>query len=179
MVEFFSYGNDVWYVDKGNIVRLDETSGMVDEIVGAIKDMYPDAYKALMDEYSKSIINPQYCHYLCAKRFCKCNFGLLDNTLIDFGGRDMRLEKVSCPLRGECKNEGVICNPKLSRDLSDAEMRVMEHIYHGKSVNEISTLLYISPNTVKNHIKSVYAKLGIHKVADFVNYANKNNLFNH
>jgi len=31
---------------------------------------------------------------------------------------------------------------------------------------------------VKNHIKSVYRKLGIHEKSEFIRYANKNNLFN-
>ena len=51
-------------------------------------------------------------------------------------------------------------------------------MYEGKNKEEISSELYISPNTVKNHIKSVYTKLGIHEKSEFIQYANKNHLFN-
>ena len=177
-IEFYSYNGEIWYNKGGVMSRLDEGSELVDEIINSIQSLYPEAYKALTSEYSKSVINPQYCKFLCAKRFCKCNFSLLDSTYIDISDGCMKFEKVQCPLRGECKYEGIICQPKISTALSEAELRVMEQVYHGKNVSEISTLLYISPNTVKNHIKSVYAKLGVHKVADFINYANSNNLFN-
>lgn len=54
----------------------------------------------------------------------------------------------------------------------------MKLVYEGVSKDEISTRLFISPNTIKNHIKSVYLKLGIHDQIEFVRYANNNNLFN-
>ena len=178
-IELFLNNDEIWYSDGDNVYPLDEKSELTRRIYNIIKDLYPDAYKSLMDEYAKSVYNVAYCQYLIVKRFCKCNFGMLDNTFIDLDGSGFNFEKVVCPLRGECKYDGVICQPKMTTKLSIAEKRVMEQVYYGKSVNEISSLLYISPNTVKNHIKSVYAKLGIHKVADFINYANKNNLFNH
>ena len=43
--------------------------------------------------------------------------------------------------------------------------------------DEIADRLYLSPHTVKNHIKSVYIKLNIHEKSEFIQYAHKNNLF--
>ena len=74
--------------------------------------------------------------------------------------------------------ENVICSPKFNSTLSRQELRVMKLMYEGKNKEEISSELYISPNTVKNHIKSVYTKLGIHEKSEFIQYANKNHLFN-
>ena len=54
----------------------------------------------------------------------------------------------------------------------------MKLVYKGVSKAEIAEQLYISPYTVKNHIKSVYLKLGIHEKAEFIQYANNHNLFN-
>ena len=51
-------------------------------------------------------------------------------------------------------------------------------VYEGISNDEIAERLYISPHTVKNHIKSVYLKLGIHEKSEFIQYAHNNNLFN-
>ena len=42
---------------------------------------------------------------------------------------------------------------------------------------DIAERLYLSPHTVKNHIKSVYLKLDIHEKSEFIQYAHKNNLF--
>ena len=87
-------------------------------------------------------------------------------------------EKVDCPLRGECRFEGVICSPKFNSKLSDAELRVMRLVYQGLSKEEIAEQLYISPYTVKNHIKSAYLKLKIHEKSEFIRYANESNMFN-
>ena len=80
-------------------------------------------------------------------------------------------------MRGECRFEGVVCFPKFNTRLSDSELRVMKLVYEGKSKEDIAEELYLSPNTIKNHIKSVYLKLGIHEKAEFIQYANRNNLF--
>ena len=80
-------------------------------------------------------------------------------------------------MRGECKFEGIICLPSFNSKLSDAELRVMRLYYQSKDIERISDRLYLSGHTVKNHIKSAYAKLGIHSRGEFITYANKHNLF--
>ena len=116
-----------------------------------------------------------------ARRFCKCNFSPLDATTYDvdeFNGKRVNFEKVLCPLRGECAYEGCICMPVFDKNLSKAEMRVMRLLYEGMSKEEIGETLFVSPGTVKNQIKSAYLKLGVHSEAEFVKYANDNNMFN-
>lgn len=54
----------------------------------------------------------------------------------------------------------------------------MKLVYDGKSNDDIADSLYLSPHTVKNHIKSVYRKLCIHEKSEFIQYAHNNNLFN-
>jgi hypothetical protein len=56
-------------------------------------------------------------------------------------------------------------------------MRVMQLVYEGFNNEDIAERLYLSPHTVKNHIKSVYLKLDIHEKSEFIQYAHKNNLF--
>lgn len=82
-------------------------------------------------------------------------------------------------MRGECPYEGIICMPKFDSRMTKAEMRVMECLYNGKSEQETAEELFNSPNTIHQHVKSVYIKLGIHRLSDFISYANKNHLFNH
>ena len=177
-IEFYIYENDLWYIKDGISEKLNEGNSLVSVILDKIQRFYPNAYNALSGEYIKSSINVPYYHYLMVRRFCKCNFGLLDASKqdIDFNG-DFSFEKVSCPLRGECKHEGVICCPKFCTDISPAENRVMELLYRGHSVDDISERLYLSPITVKNHYKSVYKKLGVHNQAEFMRYAQKNKMY--
>lgn len=179
MIEFYIFNKELWCMHDGeNKVVTEADTELIGMMLTKIMQLYPEAYKALSNEYKKSAMNVPYYQYLMVRRFCKCNFGNLDNTRsdIDLNG-NFHFECVSCPLRGECVNDGVICNPKLSTKISDAEMRVMKLLYEGKTPAEAASLLYMSPETIKSHYKSVYKKLNLNGLTDFVRYANNNNLF--
>ena len=180
-LEFYIFEGELWCKsDDGRNQIVDECqTELIKSMLDEIRECYPLAYKALAKEYEKSSLNIPYYQYLVVRRFCKCNFGKLDGTKpdVDRTGK-FNFEKVDCPLRGECRFEGVICSPKFNSKLSDAELRVMKLIYQGASKEEIAEQLYISPYTVKNHIKSAYLKLGIHEKSEFIRYANESNMFN-
>jgi NarL family two-component system response regulator LiaR len=46
--------------------------------------------------------------------------------------------------------------------LTPTEFQVLRHIGQGKSNDEIANAMFISKNTVRSHIKSIYAKLDTH-----------------
>jgi LuxR family maltose regulon positive regulatory protein len=46
-------------------------------------------------------------------------------------------------------------------DLTPREWEVLGHLGTRLSLPEIGTILYISPNTVKSHVRSIYRKLGV------------------
>lgn len=177
-LEFYMVDSEIWYLaSDGKNERLDETKEeVIAMLIERMMECYPEAYKALEKCYSKLARNVSYYRYLIARRFCKCNFGRLDTAEIDCGS-SFRFEKVCCPLRGECQFEGVICMPKFNSALSKKELDVMRLVYGGCSNDEVAERLYLSPFTVKNHIKSVYAKLGIHEKSEFIQYVNKNKMF--
>lgn len=179
-LEFYTIDNEVWYVtNDGKNERLDETKeDVISMLLEKIIECYPDAYKALSEKYKKSAMNVSYYRYLIVRRFCKCNFGKLDTSKVDYRNSSFHFEKVDCPMRGECKFEGVVCMPQFNSKLSAKELQVMRLIFDGYSNDEVAERLFLSPFTVKNHIKSVYAKLGIHEKSEFIQYANKNNVFN-
>ena len=87
------------------------------------------------------------------------------------------LERVPCPLQGECPYEHVICQPQMETRLSAAEERVMRLVVQGRCNAEIAEELFLSPNTVKRHIAHAFAKTGVSSRAEFCHYANENNLF--
>lgn len=176
--EFFVDGEDVWCASADGVERLAEGSPLVQGLVERVQGLYPKAYAALAETYAKSAANVPYFRFLVARRFCKCNFGRLDRTQADVGrGGGFCFEDVPCPLRGECKLEGVVCRPELETRLSAAERRVMELVTAGRSNAEIAEELYLSPNTVKRHVAAAYEKTGSRNRAEFTAYATRHNLF--
>jgi LuxR family maltose regulon positive regulatory protein len=55
--------------------------------------------------------------------------------------------------------------------LSGSELRVLRYLPTNLTAPEIARELYVSPNTVRTHIKSLYAKLGTHHRAGAVDRA--------
>ncbi len=62
-------------------------------------------------------------------------------------------------------------SPRLTEPLSSSEVRVLRYLPTHLSAPEIARELSVSTNTVKSHIRSVYAKLGTHHRADAVESA--------
>lgn len=179
-IEFYTFQNELWcmFSDGTNKIVSESDVDLIKSVLERIREFYPKAYDALSECYKKSSLNVPYYQYLMVRRFCKCNFGNLDDTKVDIDlyGR-FQFECVSCPLRGECKYEGIICGAEFNNVLSKSETRVMKLLYEGISKEDIASKLYLSPETVKNHIKSSYKKLGVHERSEFVRYAHDNNLF--
>ena len=46
-----------------------------------------------------------------------------------------------------------------------------------KKKAEIAGILYLSPETVNNHIRNIYYKLGVHEKAEFIKYVQEHNLY--
>lgn len=178
-MEFYQLWGDLYvkHPDGRTEAFTEKSADLIQSVTDCVREFYPDAYKALEKEYEKSKRNIPYFRFKVANRFLRCNFGNFDNEE-DIDARGMfHFEKVQCPLRGECKWDGIICQPEFSSALSQGELRVMELVYRGLSNDEIADRLVLSLYTVKNHIKNVYRKLNIHEKADFIRYANGHRLF--
>lgn len=179
-LEFYIYEDELWcmFSDGKNEQVTEHNIELIKEMLCKIREFYPEAYKDLTKWFQKSAQNVPYFQYLIVDQFCRCNFGKLDSTTKDVDGKGtFNFEKGYCPIYGRCPHANIVCNPKFNSRISDAEMRVMKMIYEGCNNEEVADKLYLSPHTVKNHIKSVYVKLGIHEKSEFIQYAHKNNLF--
>ena len=55
--------------------------------------------------------------------------------------------------------------------LSETEIRVLRYLPTNLSIPEIANELYVSPNTVKTHVRHLYAKLGTHRRGEAVGRA--------
>lgn len=177
--EIYSFEDEVWFrTPDGMHQQLKEDNReFIRYMMDRIESFYPTAYDKLKEEYAKCAPNISYYQYRIVRRFCRCNFGIIDDVKdIGSNGR-MNFERVQCPLRGECSCEGVICNPKFNSKISDAEERVLKMIFRGKTKEEIAEELRLSIHTVNNHIRNAYSRIGVHEKAEFIDYAHKNKLW--
>ncbi|MBI9051409.1 MAG: response regulator [Anaerolineaceae bacterium] len=64
-------------------------------------------------------------------------------------------------------SQAVVLNDLIDNkfNLTERELQVMELLVEGKENKEIAEILFISPNTVKRHIKSVFSKMEVHSRA--------------
>lgn len=177
-IEFFIYNDELFYRREGEAPkRLKEQDyDIVSLIYDEIEKSYPKAHTTLLEAYGKSRANSPYMRYRVVSRFCRCNFGNIDN-IMDIEGSVFHFEHVICPLRGECKLECVVCHPEFRGKITKSEWEVLERWYHGQTMNEIAEELYLSIHTIKNHIRNALKRLDIHSKADFVKFADANNLF--
>lgn len=58
--------------------------------------------------------------------------------------------------------------PEERESLSKREQEVAELLAEGKRPQEVASELYISPHTVRNHIRSVYSKLDVHSQVELL-----------
>ena len=54
------------------------------------------------------------------------------------------------------------------KDLSPREQEVLMHLVAGDRVPAIASQLYISPHTVRNHLKSMYRKLSVSTQSELI-----------
>ena len=59
----------------------------------------------------------------------------------------------------------------LAEPLSEAELRVLRHLPTNLRAPEIAAELFVSVNTVRTHMRHIYAKLGVHQRAEAVERA--------
>lgn len=118
-----------------------------------IQQIYPETWKKLCKLYGDN----DCFVFARVQRFLKCNFSAHDHRPDIDDDENFDLEKVPCPMRGECTDG--ICSPKLTTDLSKREIQIANCFVEGLSFDEIGERLYISPRTVHNHMTNIYAKL--------------------
>ena len=66
---------------------------------------------------------------------------------------------------------GGIVPPRITEPLTKSEIRVLRYLPTHLSAPEVATELSVSTTTVKTHMRSVYAKLGVHSRAEAVESA--------
>jgi PAS domain S-box-containing protein len=110
-------------------------------------------------------------------------FALLrDDAAAEPGGpsdstREMRLESHMLRIADELQAAGLIPRlrqlpaladePRLGK-LTSREWAVLSRLLDGERIPAIAASLYVSQSTVRNHLSSIYAKLGVHSQVDLI-----------
>jgi LuxR family maltose regulon positive regulatory protein len=72
------------------------------------------------------------------------------------------------PRRGRAENVEQLPDP-----LSEAELRVLRYLPTNLAGPEIASELFVSMNTIRTHLRSIYCKFGVHSRTQAVNRARK------
>lgn len=169
-IEFFNdpEGGVMIRDDEGVHTYQPEDKELTSVLFARIESEYPEALKALAENYRKSRANVNYYRYLVCHRFIRCNFGSLDKKQdIDGAGR-FTFEEVSCPIKGECKYSGIICNPKFNTRLTARQQEVMKLYCQNMKPEKIAEQLYMSPETVLTTKRNAFRKAGVHDILEFM-----------
>jgi DNA-binding NarL/FixJ family response regulator len=83
---------------------------------------------------------------------------------------------IAAQLLGRLRTDATASARPAAAILSDRELEVLELIARGKANAEIARTLFLSPNTVRNHISNILAKLQISNRTEATAYAIRNRL---
>lgn len=162
-IEFYTVPDGrVCYTADGvqSFVFTPEHVHITELVIETMERYYPEAVIRLRKIYKGSRANRQFYLYRIAHRFIRCNFGEYDTLHHDLTDcKTFNLEQVKCPLRGECPEEGCICNPSFHSPFSPREEEVVKCLAEGYSRGETAERLCISVNTVNRHIDNIKTRL--------------------
>ena len=109
-------------------------------------------------------------------------FALMRDDAVEPSGaadsaREMRLEGHMLRIADELHAAGLIprlqqlpalaAEPRLGK-LTSREWAVLTRLLDGQRIPAIAASLYVSQSTVRNHLSSIYAKLGVHSQVDLI-----------
>ena len=159
---------EVMIIDECGTRQLEQSNReFISEIITRMGIFWPEALEKASLEYTDRRYNIPWFEFSIVRRFLKCNFGEFDSTMdIDQMG-NFHFEEVKCPLKGECKYEGIICKPKFNSTLSERELSVMRSFYEGMEENAIADKYCISLETVRTHKRNAFRRINVHSLAEF------------
>lgn len=167
MKEFLTSSDGIVMIteENGNYTPIKPGDPCIRKINTLVREQCPQAHNRLLELYGNQV-------YTRVLRFMKCNFSIHDSTP-DLVGDKMNFEYVPCPMRGECKDEGIICNPVVSHGLRVREIEVLQLMSEGYTDKETATKLFLSVHTVITYRKSLLVKLACNNKAQLTSEAYK------
>ena len=151
--------------DARRIVRVNDAAERLyrlpaDEIIGRQLDEFspPEHFGILVDLWSQfESDGVQEGHYEVLR-------GDGSRTMVEYRairdfGRGQHLIAVR-QIAGSGGLKAQLWARRAQMGLSPRELQVLQHVAEGRSAPEIADELFVSPGTVKTHLKNIYGKLG-------------------
>ncbi|MBO5058001.1 MAG: LuxR family transcriptional regulator [Prevotella sp.] len=168
-VEFYLWDGSVRYrIGNEEHTLKQEDRGIIEFVLDNLQKFFPDALKALNEEYSDSALNPRFYDFRRVDTFVRCNFSEHDTLSFDIQNGLFHFEDVKCPRRGICKYEGIICKPKLHIIVPEEERKVAALYAKGFTADEIASALKKKVKTVKNQLSNVTKRLSLNRTKDLI-----------
>lgn len=178
-IEFFvsPQGMVYFYGKNQEIIRYDmEQPELIRLMAQMIQTVYPEAYEYLFNNFIKSEKNKLYHQFLITERFIRCNFGTNDTLNYDINQGMMNLERVNCPLRKCCKEENIVCNPKVKSPFFPKETEVAKVFAKGYVASEVADILGKSLHTVTSQLRNMTRRLGLRSSREIIKIVHQRNL---
>lgn len=176
--EFFN-GDDgrVWVRQDGKCYALTPSCcDIIEQMVDVVGRIFPATFARLSALYGASRRNVGYFKYRIVERFIRCNMGADNERRMDVDDGRLNLERVSCPLRGICDDEGVVCCPTAASAMTKEEQKAAVLYSKGFTIGEIARLLRKSLSTVNNQLCNVSKRLGLRTRHEVINVCRNYNL---
>jgi len=159
-------------------IELPGISGI--ETTAAVKERYPEIEVIMFTvfEHTESIMN--------AIKAGAVGYLLKDESPMDIVKALEEIKEGGAPMSKSIARKLVmnveatsnLTNDKKIRDsniefhgLSGKEVQIIQQLVNGKNYHDIAELMFISPHTVKTHIKNIYRKMHVHSRASAVKMA--------
>lgn len=155
-VEFFNFNNQPKVITNGLVINFADAPARVHQLAKQVYDRHPEA-----DEVLRNWFPTQPGKRLEA--FVKCRFGGLDFTPDIQNGTIQDGEYWDCPMRGNCKGEGIVCKPISynNQTLTSTEIKILRLLVTDKINTVISDDLNLPLGTFHKLKQILYQKLNI------------------
>lgn len=105
------------------------------------------------------------------KQFRYCRYGSYDNNPDFIEGKLQKAEFNNVCRKLNCPGRGIVCkNPK---GLKNYEVDTLRLLSIGKTIKEISKILFISVSGLKSRLKTIYFKLNANNKAQAISIASE------
>lgn len=154
-VEFFIAEGQLRFIHAGNVNAITDLPFSVIQILNETIDKD----KQVKSELKKWHPNSKYKRL---EQFISCRFGGLDHTPDISNGKVQDGEYWDCPLRGNCKSEGILCKLPThdGKRLTNKEVKIMQLSATDKTNEVIAEELGIAFGTFHKIKKQLHAKFG-------------------
>lgn len=156
-VEFFtSDDGKIKYIHQGHVNCISQLPCWLSKTLNEYIDNHPEVKMHLERMHPDSEIKQLH-------QFISCRFGGLDYSGDIIDGKIQETEYSHCPLRGNCKSEGVLCKMPVvnGHTLTSTEIKIIQLSTTDKTNEVIADELGLALGTFHKYKQSIYDRCAV------------------